>query len=312
MLKFHRYYTTTPADLEDLFTIVFVIIDDLYQKYAPVQVKTRRNVSQSSISDSEIITISLVGEMLGVDSENSWYSFVKNNFLYLFPLLCSRSRFHRRRNCLHQTTDWIRAGLAHECGIKLCENYIVDSFPLPVCKFGRARYCKAFRTEDATYGKCPSKKETYYGFKVHVLTTIDGFITNYVIGKASEDDREGLYLLTENLPGITVIGDKGYTGEFLRERMAEQGILLLAMKPSHYKNQWSETFRQLIFKLRRKIETVFSQLSEQMHAERVLAKSFWGLCTRMSGKMLAYNLSMVLNSAASGTLSSCGIKSVAF
>lgn len=312
MLKFHRYYTTDPADLEDLFTAVFVIIDDLYQKYAPVQVKNRRNVSQSDISDSEIITISLVGEMLGVDSENSWHSFVKKNFLHLFPFLCSRSRFHRRRNCLHQTTDWIRAGLAHECGIELCENYIIDSFPLPVCKFGRARYCKAFRTEDATYGKCPSKKETYYGFKAHVLTTIDGFITNYVIGKASEDDREGLYLLTENISGITVIGDKGYTGEFLRERMAEQGITLLAMKPSNYKEQWPETFRQLIFKLRRRIETVFSQLNEQMHAERVLAKSFWGLCTRMSGKMLAYNLSMVLTSAASDTLSTHGIKSVAF
>lgn len=312
MLKFHRYYTTTLANLEDLFTAVFVIIDDLYQKYAPVQVKTRKNVSQSSTSDSEIITISLVGEMLGVDSENAWHSFVKKNFLRLFPSLCCRSRFHRRRNCLHQTTDWIRAGFAHECGIELCENYIVDSFPLSVCKFGRARYCKAFRTEDATYGKCPSKKETYYGYKVHVLTTIDGFLTNYVIGKASEDDREGLYLLTENISGITVLGDKGYTGEFLRERMAEQGILLLAMKPSHYKEQWPETFRQLIFKLRRKIETVFSQLSEQMHAERVLAKSFWGLCTRMSGKMLAYNLSMMLTSATSGTLSSHGIKSVAF
>lgn len=312
MLKFHDNYSTTPSNLEDLFTAVFVIIDDLYQKYAPAQVKARKNVSKSAISDSEIITIALVGEMLGVNSENAWHSFVKKNFLYLFPSLCSRSRFHRRRNCLHQTTDCIRAGLAHECGVELYEHYIVDSFPLPVCKFGRARYCRSFRAEGATYGKCPSKKETYLGFKVHVLTTIDGFITNYVIGKASEDDREGLYYLVENITGITVIGDKGYTGEFLRESMAEQGITLLAMKPSHYKNQWPESFRQLVFKLRRKIETVFSQLCEQMHSEQVLSKSFWGLCTRMSDKILAYNLSMVLNAFGSGAISTHGIKSVAF
>jgi len=25
--------------------------------------------------------------------------------------------------------------------------------------------CRSFRTDDANYGKCPSKKETYYGFK---------------------------------------------------------------------------------------------------------------------------------------------------
>lgn len=312
MLKFLNNYSTSLTNLEDLFTAVFVIVDDMYQKYAPVQVKKRKNVSKSRISDPEIIAIALTGEMLGVNSENAWYSFVKKNYLYLFPSLCSRSRFHRRRNCLHQTSNCIMAGLAHECEIELCENYIVDSFPLPVCKFGRARYCKSFRTEDAAYGKCPSKKETYFGYKVHVLTTVDGFISNYVIGKAAEDDREGLYCLTESISGITIIGDKGYTGEFLRDRMAERRITLIAMQPSNYKKQWSARFRQLIFKLRRKIETVFSQLSEQMHSERVLAKSFWGLCTRMSDKMLAYNLSMVLNALVSGVISSHAIKSVAF
>ena len=51
--------------------------------------------------------------------------------------------------------------------------------------------------------------------------------------------------------------------------------------------------RQLIFGLRRRIETVFSQLSEQLNAERVLAKSFQGLCTRLVNKILAHNLCMV-------------------
>ena len=312
MLKFHDDYTTTLSNLEDLFTIIYVIIDDLYQKYAPVQVKRRKNVAESRISDSEIITISLVGEILGIDSENAWHSFVKKNYLYLFPHLCSRTRFHRRRSCLHQTTDALRAGLAQECGIGMCETYVVDSFPLPVCKFGRARYCKNFRTEDASYGKCPSKKETYFGYKVHALVTADGYIAKYEIGRASEDDREGLYRLMENISGITVIGDKGYVGDFLRENMADRGITLIAMRPSNYKKQWSAKFRQLIFKIRRKIETVFSQLCEQMHAERVLAKKFWGLCTRMSDKMLAHNVSMVLNALAFGTFSCHAIKYVAF
>ena len=44
------------------------------------------------------------------------------------------------------------------------------------------------------------------------------------------------------------------------------------------------------------IETVFSQLSEQLKAERVLAKSFQGLCTRLVNKILGYNLCLVLNS----------------
>ena len=37
----------------------------------------------------------------------------------------------------------------------------------------RDRYCKAFRGHGADYGKCPSKKETYYGYKVHALITLE-------------------------------------------------------------------------------------------------------------------------------------------
>lgn len=40
---------------------------------------------------------------------------------------------------------------------------VIDSFPLAVCKLGRARYCRSFRSYGADYGKCPSKKETYFG-----------------------------------------------------------------------------------------------------------------------------------------------------
>ena len=43
------------------------------------------------------------------------------------------------------------------------------------------------------------------------------------------------------------------------------------------------------------METVFSQLSGQLNAERVLAKSFRGLCTRLQNKVLGHNLCMAFN-----------------
>jgi hypothetical protein len=48
----------------------------------------------------------------------------------------------------------------------------------------------------------------------------------------------------------------------------------MALKRSNSKTDWSKPVRQLIFKLGRRVETVFSQLSKQLNAERVLAKSF--------------------------------------
>ena len=296
MLKFQNNNTTDIATFEDFILTVFVVIDDLYHQFAPIEVIHRRHVLDAKLSDSEIISISICGELAGVDSENAWFSFVKKNYLHLFPKLGSRSRFNRTRRALLQTTNLLRQKMVSAFPIPLSRYFIIDSFPLAVCKFGRARYCKAFRGYGAAYGKCPSKKETYFGYKVHVLITLEGYITAFEITPASTDDREGLRDMVENQSNLVILGDKGYVGENLTLEMKEQGICLMALKRSNCKTDWPQSVRQLIFKLRRRIETVFSQLSEQLNAERVLAKSFQGLCTRLINKILAYNLCLALNS----------------
>ena len=296
MLKFKDDYTTLIATFEDFILLVYTVIDDLYQQFVPTCVSQRRNVDTARMSDSEIITLSICGELIGIDSENAWYSFVKRNYRHLFPSLCSRTRFNRTRRALLQITELLRQKLAQFFPIHTSRYFVIDSFPLPVCKFGRARYCHSFRGDGADYGKCPSKKETYFGFKVHALITIEGYITAFEITPASVDDREGLRDFAENHLCLTILGDKGYAGEKLWQDMRDKGICLMSLKPSNYKNNWPKEIRQLIFRFRRRIETVFSQLSEQLNAEKVLAKSFRGLCTRLQNKILGHNLCMAFNS----------------
>ena len=295
MLKFQDNHTTTIATFEDFIVTVYVIIDDLYSQYIPDAVCKRRNIQDAKLSDPEIITIGICGELVGIDSENAWFSFVKKNYRYLFPKLCSRTRFNRTRRALLQVTELIRQKLFSVFSIPCSQYFVVDSFPLAVCKFGRARYCQSFRRDGADYGKCPSKKETYFGYKVHALITLEGFITAFEITPASTDDREGLRDLVRQQLHLTILGDKGYVGEALSEEMREQGICLMALKRSNSKTDWPKPVRQLIFRLRRRVETVFSQLSEQLKAERVRAKSFQGLCTRLVNKVLAYNLCLAIN-----------------
>lgn len=295
MLKFQDNHTTIIATFEDFIVTVYVIIDDLYSQYAPDAVCKRRNIQDAKLSDPEIITIGICGELVGIDSENAWFSFVKKNYRYLFPKLCSRTRFNRTRRALLQVTELLRQKLFSAFSIPCSQYFVVDSFPLAVCKFGRARYCQSFRQDGADYGKCPSKKETYFGYKVHALITLEGFITAFEITPASTDDREGLRDLVRQQQPLTILGDKGYVGEALSEEMREQGICLMALKRSNSKTDWPKPVRQLIFRLRRRVETVFSQLSEQLKAERVRAKSFQGLCTRLVNKVLAYNLCLAIN-----------------
>lgn len=235
MLKFQDNHTTVIATFEDFILTVYVIIDDLYRQFAHPEVMHRRHVPDAKLSDPEIITIGICGELAGIDSENVWFCFVKRNYRHLFPNLCSRSRFNRTRRALLQTTELLRQKLVAFFSLPVSQYFVIDSFPLAVCKFGRARYCHSFRGYGADYGKCPSKKETYFGYKVHALITLEGYITTFEITPTFTDDREGLRDIVGQQSHLVVLGDKGYVGESLAEDMARQGICLMALKRSNSK-----------------------------------------------------------------------------
>ena len=133
MLKLQDNYTTLITTFEDFILLVYTVIDDLYQQFAPVSVSQRRNCQNARLSDSEIITLSVCGEILGIDSENAWYNFVKRNYRHLFPRLCCRTRFNRTRRALLQVTELLRQKLVLTFPIPESRYSVIDSFPLAVC-----------------------------------------------------------------------------------------------------------------------------------------------------------------------------------
>lgn len=292
MSKFQSEYSIAHQSFEDFILVIYVLVDDLYKKVAPNQVKYRPNVDKALLSDSEIITIALCGETVGADSENAWYSFVKKNYRHLFPRMCDRSQFNRTRRNLLQVTNLIFNQLAKQFVDNI---FIVDSFPLEVCKFGRAHFCKVFRSDGAAYSKNPSKKQTYFGFKVHVITTSGGAVKAFEITAANIDDRKGLKDLSLKLKADSIIlGDKGYVSEPLARKLKEQGQTLLPLKRSNAREKYPPLLQEAIFRTRRRIETTFSQLAGQFNAERVLSKTFNGLSLRLLTKILAFNLCFLL------------------
>lgn len=130
MLKFQNNNTTFSVNFEDFILIVFVIIDDLYKKYAPAAISHRIRISSAKLSDPEIITISICGELFGFDSENALFNYIDKNYRYLFPNLCSRSRFNRTRRNLLKLTNILFQKLQYIFNSFDSAYYIVDSFPL--------------------------------------------------------------------------------------------------------------------------------------------------------------------------------------
>lgn len=101
MLEFYTEDSTKVIeDLKDFITIIFVIVDEY--------IKNRINSNHSKMSAGEIIIISLVGEFMYIDLENTSVGYYKNNLKELFLSHCSQTGFHRTRRALYKGTELIR------------------------------------------------------------------------------------------------------------------------------------------------------------------------------------------------------------
>jgi len=289
--------STNIRNLKDFISSVYIIISDLYAKVAPTEIKERKNRRMLKLSDEEIITLAIVGELMGVDSETAWYNFCVKNFLDLFPTFCDRTRFNRILRNLQAVINEIRKEINRL--IEPTEIQIIDSMPLPVCKFGRAAFHKTFRRYGARYGKCPSKKETYLGYKLHLLCNIDGYPIDFLITPANIDDRKPVVELLEKQQKLMefLLADKGYTGSDFRISVESgTGISVYPLpKIGDYQPASEKSIRRFVFKKRRRIETTNSQLVEQLNIQRVRAKSLWGLMTRLYSKFLAFDIAYLIN-----------------
>ena len=129
-----------------------------------------------------------------------------------------------------------------------------------------------------------------------LLLHIDGFLSDYIITPANVDDKNAVWDLCDKYKSISIIGDKGYVNKRLTpELKVERDINLLFLKCRNSKDNYPKDIRQLIFKARRRIEISFYQLAEQLNLNKVKSKSMLGFITRTSIKVLAHNISFLIN-----------------
>lgn len=275
---------TNPKNIEELYYRILKIITEIYEKIIPQSVKNRKNKEKSKMKDTEIISMQLLIECLG-KTQNAGYLYLCANHHNLANYV-ERSRFNRLVTSLFTVIKEIRKNIPKN---ENSEFKIVDSFPLVVNKFGRACFGKRLR-EYSSYGYCASKKEKFYGMKVHVITDLYGNPIEYLLTKANIDNREALHELSDITNIQNLIGDKGYVGKISEELKNEKGINLYALKRSNSKEPLPKPFRNLISKLRRRIESTFGQLIEHFDIERVRVNSIIALLTSLEIKFLCFNI----------------------
>jgi hypothetical protein len=249
------------------------------------------------MSDCEIIALSLTGESIGIDSENYFWKKLKTDYSSYFPTLIERSRFNRRRKILYTYIQKLNQSIAN----KLNENedaYIVDSIPVPVCQIARekrSKVCKEVFENAPDKGFSAVSKSYYYGYKLHLITSVRGVFQSMDMTKASVHD---VHYLSEvkysGLNNCVLIGDKGYLSKTHQIDLFTSCNINLAT-PNRNNQHVKEHYPFIFKKLRKRIETIFSQLCDQFMLKRNYAKSFAGLAIRILSKITSVTMLQYIN-----------------
>ena len=219
------------------------------------------------------------------------------NYRHLFPILPTRSRFNRRRRRLMFAINLVRRGVQAMLDLADDRQCVIDSLPVPVVQFHRAWFASSdWAQAGAEYGWVSSKRQTIYGYKLHLLMTLSGVILDFELAPTNATDLAvGLEML-ENHAKMEVLGDKAYISQAQQAELERTNQIKLKTLPRlNQKRKVSESVRHLFNRARQIVETVNGQLAGQFHLENNYAHSLKGLCARLYTKLAGHTLSIYLN-----------------
>jgi hypothetical protein len=247
-------------------------------------------------SDISVISLALTSEAMSIDSENLLFQKLRTTYQNSFPDLIDRSQFNVRRRKLKNYIDKVRKNIASE--IETNENvFSLDSMPVEVCKIARSSRCRLGKEDFETApdkGFCASQQMYYYGYKLHCVCSYRGLIHSYDLTKASVHDIAYLSEVKQQFDNCLLLGDKGYlSAEIKLDLFTSANIQLETPMRINQKNYKPQPY--LFKKVRKRIETIYSQLCDQFMIRRNYAKSVSGLFTRVVTKITAMAVLQYIN-----------------
>lgn len=278
--------------IEEFIIAVFCGVDDQLKALTQAH-PIRSRGFKPRLSDAEVITMELVGEYQGIDSDKGIWSYFRQHWMSLFPHLSSRCTFVRQAANLWQYKHQLQQRFATQLGAIADDVHLVDGLPIRLCCLTYAGRCRSFRGE-AAYGYCAAKDEKFYGFRGHLCVSLSGVITGFTLTSANVDEREAVWEMTEPVQGL-LIGDKGYLSQPLQAQLAQRQIDLQTPLRKNMSETRSKAVVQQLQTVRRLVETVNAQLAERFHFERIRARDLWHLTSRVNRKVLAHTLCCWLN-----------------
>lgn len=270
------------TDLEALVVAAYVFADEY-----PVPARPGR---PPLVSDAELVALAVAQAAIGISSDRQFLGLIGRVLPGWFPHLPDQSQYNRRLRQLVELLSIVQQRLARwldSGGVRLSDGTMVAVASYPGC---------AQRSEFAgfaRYGFAKSQHRYIYGVRLVLLTDRRGLPLGYTIVPANEKEHEALADLLTGIPAAIVVADKGFWGRDFQERLAASGTTLLT--PAKTRTAANLGRERALASTRLVIESVFSNLKEQMRLERHLARTPSGLALRIAQRILALTIGMLLN-----------------
>lgn len=223
-----------------------------------------RDDIQCKMSSAEVMTFAISAALIFCGDYRRTHLIARFHRYYLNLLSISQlvRRIHNIPEEAWMLTFAVLRLVLHNSSLKL---FIVDSFPIKTYENHRSSKARIFAGKKY-HGFNASKKQYFFGIKVHMIVDADGIPVEFMFTPGSTSDIAGLRGLSLVLPeGSTLLGDRAYTDYLFEERLLEiEKIDLLTKRRCNLKRQHSID-RELILSLKRnRIESTFSSIVSRM------------------------------------------------
>lgn len=317
-------------DLDTFLVALYTLVDDAYKRQA-ASCKPRRPGPKPELSDSEVLTLMILGQWLG-RSERKLLRYAAEHWHAYFPRLLEQSAFNRRTRDLGGVAVVLGQTIAQGLGAALSAYQVLDCVPVPLARRCRGDHHRVFGLE-AQVGKGGSDQDWYYGCQLLAAVTREGVISGFLLGPANTANRwlgEALFCWRhdpqalpwgpERFPRTHKRGGKrrGPTGPIWPSTAVGAASRVPYLADSGFSGRvwsthWGQDYGAQVLTRRdlggpeapraRRQHSSWRQMIETANAALigVFALSFpgahtiWGLVTRIAAKVLAFNLGIALN-----------------
>src|SRR5881397_1726765 len=273
------------TDLEALVVAAYVFADDY-----PVPARPGR---PPLVSDAELVALAVAQAAIGISSDRQFLGLVGRVLPGWFPHLPDQSQYNRRLRALVELISIVQQRLARwldSGGVRLSDGTLIGVANYPGCQ-QRSEFAGFAR-----YGYAKSQHRFLYGVRLVLLNDERGLPLGYTLVPANEKEYEPLADLLTGTSAEVVVADKALWGRAYEARPAADEIRLLT--PDRTRTAANLGRERALASSRLVIESVFSNLKEQMRLERHLARTPAGLAVRIAQRILALTLGILLNTLA--------------